>query len=415
MQKHRSSGRSHRPKALTVFAAAFVAGAVAAVGINRAVDVHLAQAKPQIECEPIFVALRTLPQGSPVTIWDVALRDWPKAMLPATALRADDHFEGMILKHPVREGQPLLSVQLVKADRPSVSGLAAQVAETYVPATIHPPAQPDADLWTPSAVPVTTAHPAPAAASDASVRPTPVPVDTPVAIAAPPVATDIAARSQPVQPSFIEATLQLPPVTVQDDSSAGNLATTPEATDTESIASVTPSADPVGEAVPSQAGAAPIKRYLVVPERIATLADTSFAAPAARQPQAASQPESTARSQPSTAQAKSASARTNSPTTPRKPATSPGPAATKKKPKSVPPVTEAPTNRTFAQPTPQPRPQGMFGSMFPGLRAGVDAASGRSGASTPPAEQQSARKPSSRTAQWPWSTNGSTSQNQRGF
>ena len=58
-----------RPKASTVFAAAFLAGAAAAVGVNRALDVHIAQNVPQVESEPIFVALRTLPEGSPITIY----------------------------------------------------------------------------------------------------------------------------------------------------------------------------------------------------------------------------------------------------------------------------------------------------------------------------------------------------------
>ena len=109
----------HRPKTLTVFAAAFIAGAGVAVGVNRALDVHLAQSKPQVECEPIFVALRSLPQGSPVTVWDVALRDWPKAMVPSTALKSSDTFEGLLLRHPLREGQPLLSVQLIRAAAPT--------------------------------------------------------------------------------------------------------------------------------------------------------------------------------------------------------------------------------------------------------------------------------------------------------
>ena len=56
--------RSKRPRAITVFAAAFVAGAAAAVGVNRVLDVHLAQSKPRVETETIFVALRSLPQGS---------------------------------------------------------------------------------------------------------------------------------------------------------------------------------------------------------------------------------------------------------------------------------------------------------------------------------------------------------------
>ena len=146
--------RSHRPRALTVFAAAFVAGAAAAVGVNRTLDVRLAQSKPRVESEAIFVALRSLPQGSPVTVWDVALRDWPKAMLPATALRASDNFSGHVLKHPLREGQPLLSIQLT----PSGQG----TQPTTEPTPFPPPAaytqssvpSSDADLWsTPVAIP----------------------------------------------------------------------------------------------------------------------------------------------------------------------------------------------------------------------------------------------------------------------
>ncbi len=128
----------HRPRSMTVFAAAFVAGAVAAVGVNRAFDVHLAQAKPQVECEPIFVALRSLPQGVPVTVWDVALRDWPKAMLPDTAMRVTDSFEGCLLKYPLREGQPLLSVQLGEpvAQRQPVAPATPEVTPADEPETI---------------------------------------------------------------------------------------------------------------------------------------------------------------------------------------------------------------------------------------------------------------------------------------
>ena len=57
-----------RPKASTVFAAAFLAGAAAAVGVNRALDVHMAQNVPQVESESIFVALRSLPKLSLIHI-----------------------------------------------------------------------------------------------------------------------------------------------------------------------------------------------------------------------------------------------------------------------------------------------------------------------------------------------------------
>lgn len=165
---NRTDGVRHRPRALTVFAAAFIAGAAAAVGVNRVLDVRLAQLKPRVESESIFVALRSLPQGSPVTVWDVALRDWPKAMLPGTALRAQDSFAGMVLKHPLREGQPLLSVQLTPAETGRGPGdpTAAAPAPSFV--QLQTPAAPaTADLWTP-AEPARPQPPAP--------QPTPVAV-----------------------------------------------------------------------------------------------------------------------------------------------------------------------------------------------------------------------------------------------
>ena len=132
-----------RPKASTVFAAAFLAGAAAAVGVNRALDVHIAQNVPQVESEPIFVALRTLPEGSPITIYDVALRDWPVAMLPATALRSNATFDGFVLRHPLHEGQPILSLQLAKSSLESSQQIAAvtrRVSSTSRPQKTSAPA-----------------------------------------------------------------------------------------------------------------------------------------------------------------------------------------------------------------------------------------------------------------------------------
>ena len=125
-----------RPKASTVFAAAFLAGAAAAVGVNTALDVHIAQNVPQVASEPIFVALRTLPEGSPITIYDVALRDWPVAMLPATALRSNATFDGFVLRHPLHEGQPVLSLQLSKILHEPAQQIAAVTRTT--PTTNRP-------------------------------------------------------------------------------------------------------------------------------------------------------------------------------------------------------------------------------------------------------------------------------------
>jgi homeobox protein ESX1 len=346
--------KRNRPKALPVFLAAFVAGAAAAVGVNQALDVHLSQKKPQVESEPIFVAMRSLPQGSPVTIWDVALRDWPKAMLPTTALRADDSFEGCVLRHPLREGQPLLSVQLMRA------GQTAQADQVPTETTFAPPtpAAPvaravEADLWTPSpATPQPATKPAvptPVAATQpvgplqqaavvpqvvaAPPQPTSTDVAPPAAIADVPAADATAESVAEPVPIAIEAVAPSTPVAVDENSVpvvvsgeptlADPVPGEPTPADTPPPAEVgvesvvaarsvtapadaarqpadepTP-ADVVGEdAVATATPTAPrkprdgITRYLVVPERIALQADAGFAEPppAAQQPPAVKEP-----------------------------------------------------------------------------------------------------------------------------
>jgi hypothetical protein len=343
----------HRPRFATVFVAAFVAGAAAAVGVNRALDLHLAQAKPQVECEPIFVALRSLPQGTPVTVWDVALRDWPKAMLPAAALRVNDSFEGCLLKHPLREGQPLLTVQLIKADAAQPAATNRQptdagedlVEEAFVP---PPPAeQPAASPTTavtgdriseqtstgpvevvPDVTPAAT-NPVEERATAAS-EPQPVAADEAAVVDTAPteaVATTVA-EEQPAEPTVAVADTTSPEPRSDEPAAAtvagqptlaasldGEPAPSPEETPAATVtaAAPTPSNDswsasdidssfdvpsrpPVDlssmPSVMSQAAdaAAPIEdepdagsnvRYLVVPERIARQADTSFTTPTA--------------------------------------------------------------------------------------------------------------------------------------
>ena len=312
---------------MTVFVAAFVAGAAAAVGVNRALDVHLAQAKPQVECEPIFVALRALPSGSPITVWDVALRDLPKAMVPATALRVTDSFEGRILKFPLREGQPLVSGQLVPAEpaapaateTPDAEPVARQelVEEAFVaPVPASPPvatqaaepvAEPVAeprDVVTrepvfndepttdddPSGEPSSDVNPEPVASATAAPvldpaaeiagsRPTPTPAvtePTPAATIVEPARPDAERQSVATAP----AKLPLP----TDESAAGSSAAldmpSRPAVDASTLPSVMArdtAAAPLAEHRESGRGV----RYLVVPERIARQADTSFTTPSA--------------------------------------------------------------------------------------------------------------------------------------
>ncbi len=331
----------HRPKSLTVFAAAFIAGAAAAVGVNRVLDVHLAQRRPQVECEPIFVALRPLPQGASVTVWDVALKDWPKAMLPSSALRAGDSFDGFVLRHAVREGQPLLAVQLIRSGQTPQASVAGESFIAPVPAAAA--AAPNststqADPWMPAeslAPPATTpvartksvvAPPSPAIEPPAQAvtsTPTPIvaqpmtpepmtPEPTPAAVAAAepaastpaaeparaaaPPATAIAATSEPTpaEPTAVAAARQpIPPSPTDIDPPTPRrpsiAAADPNdeameeavATDVQSMPSVMTSAGQSGSQSGgrSSATAGDAGRYLVVPERIALQADTSFTTP----------------------------------------------------------------------------------------------------------------------------------------
>jgi hypothetical protein len=321
----------HRPRTTTVFVAAFVAGAAAAVGVNRALDVHLAQAKPQVECEPIFVALRALPSGSPITVWDVALRDLPKAMVPATALRVTDSFEGRILKFPLREGQPLVSGQLVPAEPaapaaaetpdaepvvrqelveeafvapvPATTPVATRAAEPVAeprdvvtrepvfndePTSVDEPSGDDEPSGEAAPEPVASATAAPVVAPAAEIaggQPTPAPTvaePTPAATIPEPARPEPEAQRQ----SVAAAPAKLPLPTDESDAEASvdldaalDMPSRP-AVDVSSLPSVMArdaAAAPLAEDGESGRGV----RYLVVPERIARQADTSFTTPSA--------------------------------------------------------------------------------------------------------------------------------------
>ena len=218
MTKTSAPVRAHRPQPYTVFGAAIVAGAAAAFGLNSALDTHLAQARPQVESESILVALRALPSGAPVTVWDVGLRDWPKAMVPSSAMRVTDDLDNLVVRHPLREGQPILAVQLGRADAATVESVARPLA---VASPTPPPShEPERDLWeatpTASAPPVTT--------TPATTKPPTAPVATVTTVSttfatetttAPPLAlVTTTPTADPVPPAAVVAASVPPPESV---------------------------------------------------------------------------------------------------------------------------------------------------------------------------------------------------------
>lgn len=212
------AARAPRPRPFTVFAAAIVAGTAVAVGVNVVLDAHLAQARPQVESEVILVAMRGLPAGSPVTVWDVALRDWPKAMVPTAALRVSDDLDDLVVRHPLREGQPVLATQVARVssgdegqpDRPTWSIVSSNAAERAAPEQDlwdpGPPSRPPAPPRQASPAPVTTPVAKVAAAPPRSLEVQPVVVPSrevvaPAAPATPPLAVPPVAVAQPSAPA----------------------------------------------------------------------------------------------------------------------------------------------------------------------------------------------------------------------
>ncbi|MFM7251288.1 MAG: SAF domain-containing protein [Planctomycetaceae bacterium] len=279
------AARAPRPRPFTVFAAAIVAGTAVAVGVNVVLDAHLAQARPQVESEVILVAMRGLPAGSPVTVWDVALRDWPKAMVPTAALRVSDDLDDLVVRHPLREGQPVLATQVARVSSGD-DGEAERPTWSIVSSTAAERAAPEQDLWDPGPPSRPTAAPrqappAPATTPVAKVAATPprslevqpvvVPSREVAAPAAPPLAVPPVAVAQPVA---------LGPVAVPTPEPI--LATVPPAaTVTAPVAIADVAAPPVPAAVPD-APVTPPTRIDVAPEPAPSTTAARRAAPTVR-------------------------------------------------------------------------------------------------------------------------------------
>jgi hypothetical protein len=316
-------------------------------------------------------------------------------MLPTSALRAGDAFEGCVLRHAIREGQPLLAVQLVR----SGSGEGPTATEAFVPAVpapAHPTAETSAsaDLWTPAeSVP---SQPAPAAPAPAKVATTttPVTVDAAPAPVSEPPAAAVAAEVAPApEQTTEEAAVVAPPaseptVVAVPEPTTAEVAST--LTDSQAPTAPSPATQPAAPtpsgvdddaseaivtdvasmpsvmAAPTTTGTAATRpatndagRFLVVPERIAMQADTSFTTPRPQPPG----PPPTARTAPQ--------ARTRTQPRPTAPRTG-----------QVAPQQQAPAKvQPQQRPQPQQSPRGGqtsaaakgWGGMFPNVAAGIEA------------------------------------------
>jgi hypothetical protein len=239
---------ARRARSLTVFAAALVAGTAVALGVNRLLELHLERQRPQVEREAIFVALRSLPGGSAVTVWDVALKPWPRAMVPATAIWSIESYDGLTARQPLREGLPLLASQL------SFDPEAAKRTPAPTTTVTGNHGSGGGDLWLPGetsagAEPVARVLQAPASVAPAATIPEPtLPEPVPV------IARQVPSREEPAAvPARPGAEARQPTAAISADPGFAPVAVS---------ADVDP---PVAAAVPTAGPAAPTASVATVP------------------------------------------------------------------------------------------------------------------------------------------------------
>jgi len=205
-----------------------------------------------VESEPIFVALRSLPGGSAVTVWDVALKPWPRAMVPATAIRSIESYDGLTARQPLREGLPLLAAQL------SFDPEAAKRTPAPITTVTGNHGSGGGDLWLPGETsagsePVARVPQAPAPVAPATMTPEPtLPEPVPV------IARQVPSREEPAavaarpgtegqQPTAVMATVpDRAPVAVSadvDPPGVGEVPAASPAAPTASVATVPSTAD----------------------------------------------------------------------------------------------------------------------------------------------------------------------------
>jgi pilus assembly protein CpaB len=100
-----------RPKSLILLALALGCGLVASIGISQVLD---SSNRPvAVETAPIYVALRNVNVGDPMTESMVALEEWPKGKVPVGSLTKWEDLEGRRPRTNIYQGEPILDGKLL--------------------------------------------------------------------------------------------------------------------------------------------------------------------------------------------------------------------------------------------------------------------------------------------------------------
>ena len=117
-----------RAKSVALLLLALGCGAVASVGIIQVISKSCGDARPaQGEFQAIFVAVKDMPQGDPLTGQTLKLEQWPKNTVPPGALSRLDDIEGRRTRNKLFAGEPILDTML------AAKGVNAPGADIMIP------------------------------------------------------------------------------------------------------------------------------------------------------------------------------------------------------------------------------------------------------------------------------------------
>jgi pilus assembly protein CpaB len=100
-----------RPKSLVLLALALGCGLVASIGISQVLDDS--NRPTAVETTPIYVALKNINVGDPLTDEMVALEEWPKDKVPVGSLTKWEELESRRPRTNIYMGEPILDTKLL--------------------------------------------------------------------------------------------------------------------------------------------------------------------------------------------------------------------------------------------------------------------------------------------------------------
>jgi pilus assembly protein CpaB len=100
-----------RPKSLVLLALALGCGLIASIGISQVLDGNNKPAA--VETAPIYVALKNINVGDPVSDKMVSLEEWPKDKVPVGAISKWEDLEDRRPRSNIYQGEPILDNKLL--------------------------------------------------------------------------------------------------------------------------------------------------------------------------------------------------------------------------------------------------------------------------------------------------------------